>query len=424
MFKNTNLSKMTVLNGSNSLIFLSWLLYTVSYLGKVNYSANITQIVEFYGISKAEAGSVPSFFFFAYGAGQVINGLLCKKYNIKWMIFISLFISAVINLLIAVTTEFYIIKWLWMVNGFVLSILWPTLVRLLTESLPQKALGKSSVIMGTTVATGTLIIYGLSSVFVMFNMFKLSFYTAAVTDTVVAFLWFFYYKKAVGMAVREKSGEAATEMRSENPRNNKDTGYGKKSIYLSVVILCIYAIIVNLTKDGLTTWVPSILKEEFSISDSLSILLTLMLPIIAIFGNLGALKLSYKIPDYVTQCIVVFSVLGGFIGVIIASISLKLIVLTLVGLVTVNFFASSLNSLITSIFPMFMRGKVNSGLFAGVLNGFCYIGSTISAYGLGFVADCFGWLSVFWILILCCVFAGLIWCIYYFIKRYLIKYER
>ena len=74
-------------DGAHLLIFLAWLLYTVSYLGKLNYSANITQIVDYYQISKADAGIVPSLFFFAYGIGQVVNGLLCKKYNIKWMNF-------------------------------------------------------------------------------------------------------------------------------------------------------------------------------------------------------------------------------------------------------------------------------------------------------------------------------------------------
>ena len=77
--KGSNKAKAS--DGAYLLIFLSWLLYTISYLGKVNYSANITQIVDYYQISKAEAGMVPSFFFFAYGIGQVVNGLFCKKYN-------------------------------------------------------------------------------------------------------------------------------------------------------------------------------------------------------------------------------------------------------------------------------------------------------------------------------------------------------
>lgn len=371
-------------DGAHLLIFLAWLLYTISYLGKVNYSANITQMVDYYQISKAEAGLVPSFFFFAYGIGQVVNGLLCKKYNIKWMIFLSLFVSAVINLIVALTPNFEIIKWLWMLNGFMLSILWPTLVRLLSGALPQKDLGKSSVIMGTTVATGTLVIYGLSSIFAMFDMFKLSFYTASFLDLIVAVLWIFLYRKAFKCAYEEKTKEAIPHNNeTKKEKSFKNDKAEKSIIYITICVLCLYAVIVNLTKDGLTTWVPSILKENFAMSDSVSILLTLTLPIVAIFGNFDALKTHKLIPDYITHCFVVFIIIGGIVGVIIAGISRTQIIFTLVGLMFVNFMASSLNSLITSIFPIFMREKVNSGLFAGVLNGFCYVGSTISSYGLG-----------------------------------------
>ena len=412
-------------DGAHLLIFLAWLLYTVSYLGKLNYSANITQIVDYYQISKADAGVVPSFFFFAYGIGQVVNGILCKKYNIKWMIFLSLFVSAAINLVVAVTPNFEIVKWLWMINGFTLSVLWPTLVRLLSGALPQKDLAKSSVAMGITVAAGTLVIYGLSSVFAMFNMFKLSFYVASFCDMLVAVIWIFLYNKAFQGAYEEKTKEVISnddEAKKEESSNNGKIG--KNIVYIIICALCLYAVIVNLTKDGLTTWVPSILKENFAMSDSVSILLTLLLPIVAIFGNIFALTLHRLIRDYITHCFIVFAIIGGIVGVIIAGISRTQIVFTLVGLIFVNFLASSLNSLITSIFPLFMRDKVNSGLFAGVLNGFCYVGSTISAYGLGLIAENFGWISVFWLIIGCCAFACVVWCIYICVKYILHLRER
>ncbi len=404
-------------NAALFLILISWLIYTVSYFGKVNYSANITQIMDFYQISKAEAGMVPSFFFFSYGIGQVVNGLICKKYNIRWMVFFSLFTSAIINFVIAVTSDFQIIKWLWMLNGFALSILWPTLIRLLSETLPQKDLGKSSMVMGTTVPAGTLAIYGLSSVYVFFGMFKLAFYTAAVMDAIIAVVWLVLYKKAVRMSGAEKSKDDVLQKAAGEEQKPNQDRINKKVIYMMIGVLCLYAIMINLTKDGLTTWVPSILKETFEIDDSLSILLTLLLPVVAIFGNIGAVALHKKIPDYVTHCFLVFTVLGGVVGMIIASITIKQVVLTLMGLILVNFLASSLNSLLTSVFPMFMREKVNSGLFAGVLNGFCYVGSTLSSYGLGIVAEHLGWISVFWLLLACCVFACVVWCAYFFAKR-------
>ena len=333
------------------------------------------------------------------------------------MIFISLITSGIVNFIIAVGTNFAIIKWLWLLNGFALSILWPTLIRMLSECMPQKMLGTSSVVMGTTVATGTLIIYGLSSLYAFFNRFKLSFYTASFAIIIVAFIWLMIYNKLVASAKKEKSEDEPVVSEQKTADQDNDIKDVKESFFVSLCVLCFCAIGVNLIKDGLTTWVPSILKEEFSVNDSLSILLTLFLPILAIFGNAFAVKTHKKIPDYVNHCGVVFAVIAIMICVIIGSLSAKLVVSMLLGLVAANFFASSLNSLVTSIYPLFMRGKVNSGLIAGVLNGFCYLGSTISSYGLGVIADMFGWMYVFCTLISFCVMVFIAWGIYHIAKR-------
>ncbi len=382
------------------LIVLGWLVYTTSYLGKISYSANITQIIDFYDINKADAGIVPTFFFFAYGIGQVVNGILCKKYNIKWTVFLSLALSACNNFIIAVSNDFSSIKWLWMANGFLLSMLWPTLIRLLSDKLPEKLLGKSSVVMGTTVACGTLIIYALSSLYAAFDIFKLTFYTAAFVEIIVAVVWVLGYKKATDITKTE-SHDVSRQTSDDKPIQNKK-GNATKTLFASIGVLCFCAIGVNLIKDGLVTWVPAILKEEGSLSDSVSILLTLFLPMVAIVGNAFALSMHKKIPDYVKHCMVVFLVAMVVTGVIIGGLSIKNVVLMLVGMVVVNFLVSSLNSLITSIFPMFMRKQINSGRWAGILNGFCYVGSTISSYGLGSIADCYGWSMVFLFLFAVC----------------------
>ena len=103
----------------------------------------------------------------------------------------------------------------------------------------------------------------------------------------------------------------------------------------------------------------------------------------------------------------------GIIGVL----SFKLVVLLLIFLILASFLSSSLNSLITSIFPLFMRGKVNSGLFAGVLNGFCYMGSALSSYGLGAVADNFGWTAVFYTIGIFCLLTFIVWIGYHCYKK-------
>ena len=59
----------------------------------------------------------------------------------------------------------------------------------------------------------------------------------------------------------------------------------------------------------------------------------------------------------------------------------------------------------TSMAPLYWKDKINSGLLAGVLNGFCYLGSTLSSYGLGVIADFSGWNAVFWLLFILCIIA-------------------
>ena len=68
---------------ANILIAICWAVYASSYISKLNYAANINGIMSCFSVSHAEAGLVSTCFFFAYGIGQVINGFLCKKYNIR-----------------------------------------------------------------------------------------------------------------------------------------------------------------------------------------------------------------------------------------------------------------------------------------------------------------------------------------------------
>lgn len=258
--------------------------------------------------------------------------------------------------------------------------------------------------------------YALGALYAYLGHFKLSFYTAAFADLLVAFIWLFSYKKATTDALAQKMREDSSPEQKTAVETNHPSKSMPKAILLGTVFLCLFAVVTNLVKDGLITWVPSVLKESYSLPDTLAILLTLVIPIVAIFGNAFALALHKRISDYVSQGCFCFAVISGILGIILWSLGAKNMVAMLIGLLLTSLLASSINSLITAIYPMFMRSQLNSGMFAGILNGFCYLGSTISSYGLGFVADKHGWSGVFWLLLGICLFACCIWLVYIAIK--------
>lgn len=404
----------------NYLIWLCWLVYACSYIGKINYSANKTLVMDFYRVDKAQAGLVSTFFFFAYGVGQVVHGIFCKKYNIRWMVFGSLLVSAMTNVIVGICRDFEIVKYVWLLNGFSISVLWPTLIRCLSETLPKDNMKQASITMGTTVAVGTMVVYALSALMASIHVsFKAVFYIASAIFVAVALLWTSLYPRLQGVV---KKGTAEEVVRQDangvqSQKISQPQGVEKSLILLCAVTLGIYGIMTNLVKDGLTEWVPTILKEQYKLGDSLSIILTLSLPVVAIFGNALAVKVHKKIPDFIFQCALNFLLAGCIIAGVIVGLSLNQVVLTVVGFAAVCLLVSSCNSVITSVFPLFMKGKINSGRMAGLLNGCCYVGSTITTYGLGWMADNFGWYPVFWLLFGVCMVVCAIAGVYAFLKR-------
>ena len=374
-------------------IVICWLVYTCSYLGKLGYNANIVLIESEFGVSHAESGTVGTAFFFAYGAGQIINGLLCKKYNAKYTIFCALVVSAACNFAVAVIRDFAWLKVVWLVNGMALSFLWSLLIRYLSEVLDEKFISKAVVIMGTTVATGTFAVYGLSALFVSLNAYKTIFYVASALLPAIAIAWFIAHS-IIGNGTSSEKQEQINELPVVE---KKKVGFDFIAL---VAVLAVFAMITNLEKDGINVWVPAILKELYEMPDYLSILLTLCLPLVAIFGTMVAVFLNKYIKDFVTLCGAFFLATMFTLAVNIA-IMRSSVVITLVCLSLISLFMSGTNNVITSMVPLYYKDKANAGLLAGVLNGCCYIGSTLSSYGLGAVADAYGWESVFYLLLAC-----------------------
>ena len=113
----------------NTIIWLCWFVYTLAYLGRYSYNANINLIMTDFDVNHATAGMVTTCFFFAYGIGQVVNGFLCKKYNIKYVIFTALVVASTMNFLVSVVESFDLIKYIWLINGIAMSFLWTSLSR-------------------------------------------------------------------------------------------------------------------------------------------------------------------------------------------------------------------------------------------------------------------------------------------------------
>lgn len=371
---------------SSLLIFLCWAAYTSAYVARLNYNASMIEILSQLGTTKEAAGTVSSFFFFAYGVGQLVNGILSKRYNTKYSVAVSLAFSSVINLSMTFCDSTDTMKYLWFLNGVFQSVLWSSLIKTLSDRLSDSKLPRAVMVMSTTVASGTFAAYGLAALFSALHMsWTCIFYVAAAVVAAVAILWF------IGMSSLEKEEKST----GSQEITKKSTLTLTPAFIISISVILVSAITNGFIKDGITTWVPSILKEEFGVPSSLSIIITLLLPVLSVFGTSIVNILHKKEKDENALNGIFYFATIILTVLIIITLSLKSVPLTLALFGGIACLMSGVNNVITSIVPLYSRDKIDSGLMAGLLNTFCYIGSTLSTSLLGKIADTRGWNDVF-----------------------------
>ena len=370
---------------SDFLIFLCWAAYTFAYVARLNYNASMVEILSQLGTTKEAAGTVSSYFFFAYGVGQLVNGLLSKKYNTRYSVALALFASCIINFAMTFCQGIDAMKYLWLLNGVFQSILWSSLIKTLSDNLADSKLSKAVMVMSTTVACGTFMAYGFAALFSYLQMkWTAIFYVASVLAGAVAVLWF------AGMRTLQKAEKETAKIEVKEKSKLSLT----PAFITGVAVILICAVSNGFIKDGITTWVPSILKEEFSVPSSLSIIITLLLPVLSIFGTSIVNALHKKQKDENALNGIFFFATAILAGLIILTLNLKSVPLTLALFGAVACLMAAVNNVITSIVPLYSRDKIDSGLSAGFLNTFCYVGSTLSASLLGKIADTRGWNDV------------------------------
>ncbi len=380
---------------STMIIFLCWAAYTAAYIGRLNFNAYIEPIRDQIGATKTEMGLVSSFFFFSYGAGQLVHGILSRKYNTRWSVAIALIGSALVNVGMTLCPGVSSMKYVWLLGGVFQSILWSSLIKTLSDRLPDEMLSKAVVVMSTTAALGTFLSYGLAALFSAFKVdYRLIFFVPAALLALAGVIWFVLLGKADRVA---KTGEAPVYV----PAPKKRPAITPVFVFTSLFL--VFAAIANgFIKDGVTTWTPSILKESYGMPESLSIFITVLLPLIAIFGATISATL-YKRLKSTSKLDAMFY---GLEAAVLVAVFLLARARTTAGapnspvFLIVLFGCSAMlmaavNNVITSIIPLTMRDKMDSGLLAGVLDTFCYVGSTMSTALLGFIADHGSWNGVF-----------------------------
>ena len=376
----------------NLIIGLCLFVYTMAYFGRYSFSSSINSIIENYGVSKAGTGLVMTFFFVSYGIGQVVNGILCRHYPARYIFPLALSGSAAINVFMFIFIKtgyiadyFYLVKYIWCLNGLAQSFLWTSIIFIMGKNIEKKNLAKAGLAIGMAVPAGTFLAYSVSSLFAHFDIFEFSFLLAAIMMIIAAFSWLVFFSPHK----REDESE------EEKVRGKREGSRRKISRFalLTFAGLAVFAVSNNFIKDGLHTFIPTILKEQYDFSKSASLILATGIYVVGVFGAILVKKINEKVKNLISLAIIFTAAIAVFIGLITAFLKISAVPVVLF-FTTVMLLSYGVNNIVTSIGPLHLRDEINPGTAAGLLDGFCYVGSSLSTYTLGAIADNYGWSAV------------------------------
>lgn len=361
--------------------------YLVSYLTRINFGAIISEMELQTGMSRSLLSSAVTGAFITYGGGQLISGYLGDRIQPKRLLLIGLLLTASMNLLIPFCGAPWLMTAVWCVNGFAQSLMWPPMVRLMVTLLSGEDYKKACFVVTCAASVGTVFIYLISPLIIIASGWQMVFVASATTAIVMAVFWQKYCVD-VPLEIKEKSAAS-------------DSGRaGGLFSPLLIALLCAITLC-GILRDGVTTWMPSYISETYNMSNMLSILSGMVMPIFGIICSRLAMVVYRRMPTNPVLCAAIFFGIGGgaALGINLFSGSSAAASVGLTAVLTGCM--HGVNLMLISMLPPFFQKHGNISFISGLLNSFVYIGSAISTYGIALISERNGWgMTVFlWMLI-------------------------
>jgi len=373
--------------------------YMVSYITRTNFGAIVSEISVCTGFSKSLLAMSLTGSFITYGSGQIISGILGDRLSPKRLVSLGLALTGGMNLLLPLCRNPYQMLVVWCINGFAQAFIWPPMVRMMTELLSEDDYKQTATKVNWGGSFGTIAVYLLSPVIITIAGWKALFLVSALAGVVMLLIW---DRKAVELQPSRK--QDIQKMENEKARTLWDP-----------TMLCILAAIVlqGMLRDGISTWMPSLIAESFQLDRTVSILTGVLLPVFAI-GSLQVTNGIYRRKGiHPIACAALLFTAGAVFAILLWVFCGKSVVMSVILTALLTGCMHGVNLMLVSMLPRYFRRYGNTAMVSGVLNACTYVGSAVSTYGIALLSEKVGWRgTVFlWFLIalagdvicLCCI---------------------
>ena len=387
------------------LILSAYFFYIAVVAIKLTYSAQMVEIISYFKTTKSQVATGLTIYYFVYAVAQFVLGLFVHKLNMKKFLTITCALSAISFAMIGITSSLWQVWLIFGLNGIFQSASWGGLIHVLGKRLPVDTLSFVNKFLTTGFAIGNSLTYALSALFVAFLSWKVTFVFIGVLFLIS--LVNLMHKERLVKKVTEKGDEVKPDYSSANRKEFLIPEGRKFNVKALSAYLLFMAFLTNCLSYGFANWIAVLLKEVHSFPVALSILITLIVPLVEMPARLFVM-------NYFDRTNRIFSTgsLYSFITLILLGIMIFFYDLSLVFAIAMcvllRFFISGFVSGYSTYTAMKLKNYLNLGTASLVNNSGAAVGAGIMPLITAFVMDSLGWQAYYIFLTSLCALAFIV----------------
>lgn len=381
------MSKLTERSDIRLLAILSWVVYFASYVTRINYGAVLVEFVAAEGVDNAAASLITSVLFVTYGAGQLLSGYLGDRVSPRMLIFGGLAVAVGCNLLMPVCAPHIpVMAAVWGVNGLAQAMMWPPLVKILTSALSKEEYARMVPTVSTSCACATIAVYLVSPLLITLSGWKTVFAVSSVVGLLAAVVWLLASRNLL------RNVDFTPVDRHSKTGQTQVSADGTVGVLWKLLPVILMGIAVQgMLRDGISTWMPTMMTEAFHMKRTVSILTGVALPTIHMVVSLCTYGILRRMHHNVMGCMALFFAVATGLLLALAGFGMGSAVTSVILIALVNGTAHGINALQVSYLPACFTGYGRVSFLAGLLNSATYVGSALSTWLFAVISERLGW---------------------------------
>lgn len=358
--------------------------YTAIYIARLNLTVASPLLISSFVVDKTQIGVIGGVFSIVYAVGRIINGYASDKILPYIMIAGGLVLTAIGNFIFGMFPPYVVLTIVWGINALGQSMLWSSVLRIISEIYPRESAKQKTSYMVTSVATGNVLGIIISTKILNTLALKFAFIIPGMITLGLALIALIVTKGVSCKTVKENKHISMIKL------------FARKDILAEIFPAFFHGAI----KDNISLWMTVYFVDKFNVNLSQSSMFVLFIPIVGLLGRL-VYPIVFKLLKNNEHKVSMTAFAVCVLCIIPIALDINSLIISVACLSMVYALISVVNTSILSIFPVNFAKTGNVASVSGIMDFATYCGAGVGSFIYGIVISRFGYVPMFasWIVI-------------------------